>query len=126
MREVSYWGRAWRQITKEAVRILMFGGTCAQCCHPLETCTGSARARIRMPGFVFLVPARGESNHASNLFFQKPFIPQICNRHASRGGIEGLPGQGHELIWVPFVAKNECAKQPVLNGLPTHDAMLCA
>jgi len=93
--------------------------------RPLEICTGSARASVRKRGFVFLVPTSGESNHPSDLFFQEPFIPQLRDCHTSRRGIEGLPGQGHELMWVLFIAEDECDKEPVLDVLPTHDAMLC-
>jgi hypothetical protein len=91
----------------------------------LETRTSSTRAGVRKSGFVFLVSTSGEPNHPPDLFFHEPFIPQLRDCHTSRRGIEGLPGQGHELMWVLFIAEDECDKEPVLNVLPTHDAMLC-
>jgi hypothetical protein len=103
----------------------MFGGTDAHPGRPLETCTGSARASVRKRGFVFLVSTSSQSNHPSDLFFQETFIPQLRDCHASRRGIEGLPGQGHELKWVLFIAEDECDKEPVLDVLATHVAMLC-
>ena len=90
----------------------------------LEVCTGSARASIRKRGFVFPIATSGESNHPPDLFFHEPFVPQLRNCPTSRRGIKGLPGQGHELMWVLFIAKDECDKEVVLDILPTHEAML--
>ena len=91
----------------------------------LKNCNGSARASVRKRGLVFLVPTSGKSNHPPELFFHEPFIPQLRDRHTSRRGIEGLPGQGHELTWILFIAEDECDKETVLDILPSHNAMLC-
>ena len=103
----------------------MSGGTDVHSDRALETCASSARASIRERGFVSLVPTSGESNHPPDMFFQEPFIPQLRDCHTSRRRIEGLPGQGHELTWVLFIAQDECDKESVLNGLAAHEAMLC-
>jgi hypothetical protein len=103
----------------------MFGGKDAHSGRPLETCNGSARTGERKRGSVLLVPTNGEPNDPSDLFFQGPFVPQLRDRHTSRRGIEDLPGQSYELAWVFFIAADEGDKEPVLDVLAVHDAMLC-
>jgi hypothetical protein len=78
-----------------------------------------------MRGLVLLVATRGESNHAPELLFDEPFIPQLSDCHTSRRGIESLPGQAYELTWVFFIAEDKCNKEPALDVLACHDAMLC-
>jgi cell wall assembly regulator SMI1 len=103
----------------------MLGGQTLTIGSPLETSNGSASASVRKQGFVLPVPTSGESNHPPNLFFHEAFIPQLRDRGASRGGVDGLPRQGDELMRVLFIGEDECDKESVLNVLPTHNAMLC-
>jgi len=91
----------------------------------LESCNGSARASIRKLGFALLVPTSSESDHAAELFFDEPFIPQLRDCLTNPRGVEGLLGQGHELTWILFIAEGEGDEEPAPDGLPIHDTMLC-
>jgi len=93
--------------------------------QPLESCNRSARASIRKLGLTLLVPTSSESDHAAELFFHEPFIPQLRGCLTNPGGIEGLFGQGHELTWILFIAEDECGEESAPDGLPIHDTMLC-
>jgi hypothetical protein len=115
----------WREITKEPVRILILGGPGSRAERRLDSGSDSARASVRKLGLVFLVPTRCQSNHAPELLFHEPFIPQLRDCHTSRRGIEGLPRQSQKLTRVLFIAHDKRDKESVLDVLPCHDAMLC-
>lgn len=102
----------------------MFGATKAHSECTLEDSYGSAGAGVER-GFVFLVAASGESNHSPKLFFDQPFIPQLRDCQTRRRGIKSLPRQGHELVWIFLITEGESGKEPVVDVLPSHEAMLC-
>ena len=87
--------------------------------------SGSARTSVwQRRVLVLLVPQSRQSNHSSNLFFDKSFIPQLRNRQTGVGGIESLLGQDQKLIAILFVAKNQRDEKAVPDVLHRHDAIL--
>ena len=86
----------------------------------------SARASVSKRSLVFLVPTSGQSDHAPEVFFHAPFIPQLRDRLTSPRRIEGWPGQGHELVWVLFVAEDKCDEELVHDVLAMHETTLRA
>ena len=87
--------------------------------------SGSARTSVwQRRVLVLLVPQSRQSNHSSNLFFDKSFIPQLRNRQTGVGGIESLLGQDQKLIAILFVAENERDEKAIPDVLRRHDAIL--
>ena len=103
--EVSYWKTGGARLRRNLYGFCFSADQVPEQA-PLQDAYGSDRASVPKRGFVLLVPTRGESNDAPELLFHEPFIPQLGNCHTSRRGIDGLPGQGHELMRVLFIAKD--------------------